>query len=157
MSLGEIKALKKKRTALWVFLIGTLLALAVFVLLAYLFQNRPTQTIWIAFGTVLTSIWLIVAAYVILKMLSPLSHYLKFSKTALSRKRQINAVRVDSLGSGIETYDGFKTRLLEGKEIDELTLMHYRYEASADLDLKIGHVYEIEAFDGVIVRMREKA
>jgi len=157
ISLEEIKALKKKRAKLLAFVIGTFLVLAVFTLLAYRFQNRSTQSLWIIGGTILTSVWLIVSAYVFLKMLSPLNHYLKFSKTALSRTRRINAVRVDSLGSEIATFDGFKTKLLDGKEIDELTLLHYRYEASVDLKLKVGHVYEIEAFDDVIVRVREKA
>jgi hypothetical protein len=156
ISLEEIKILKKKRKGLLVFFFGTFLVLAVFGLFAYLFQNRSTQMIWIVCGTFLTSLWLIVIAYVFLKMLSPLQHYLKFSKTALSGSRQINSVRVDSLGAENETFDGFKTKFLEGKEVDKLTLMHYRYEASADLKLKAGRIYEIEAFDGVVLRVKEK-
>lgn len=156
ISLEEIKTLKKKKAWLLFFILGTLLALLAFAAAAYGFQNRSTGTLWIAGGTVLTSLWLIASGFVFLKMLSPLDHYLRFSVKALSQNRPINQVRIDSVSNSIETYNGFKTIMVVGKEIDEFTILHYRLEASADCQLKKGRIYEIEAYDDVIVRVKER-
>lgn len=155
ISLKEIEALQKKRFFLWVFAALSFLVLFGFVVLAFSLQNRSTQRLWIILGTVVTSLWLIVMAYLFLKMMLPLNKYLSFSRKALSHERSVAKVKITGICRDIESYDGFKTRCVEGVEVDEKSKLHFRYEGTSDLDLKVGSVYEIESYDDLIVRIKE--
>ncbi len=156
ISLDGIKALKKKRGRLWGFLGGLAALLAAFVGVAYAFQTRATQNLWIGAGAMVTAVILIIGAYVIAKMLTPLNHYLAFSIQALSSLREVDDVRLDAQSLDVETFRGFPTKQLFGYKVDEGSLLRYRYEATAAVPFLAGKVYEIEAFDEVIVRLKEK-
>lgn len=156
ISLEGIASLKKQKRNLWIF-VGLLSALWVtFTVCAFLFQNRSTQHLWIVLGTVITSLWLIVLGYVFTKMYAPVKRYEAFSIEALSKERVINNIRVAELHNEVETYKGFRTLTLDGEEVDEENRkMIFRYENNADVHLVVGHVYEVEAYDDVVVRIKE--
>lgn len=155
ISLKSLHEGQKKKRRIWFFLVFGSLLLVAFTVVAYRFQNRSSQTLWIVFGSVLTWLWLIVIGYMVIKMLAPLDHYLQFMQEALSKPRVVNDVKVTILRKDIETYRGFRTLSIEGIEADEETQMTYRYEASETCPFQVGRVYEIEAYDDVVVRLRE--
>lgn len=155
ISLTEIEQLKKKRFSLWVFVAITVTLLAGFAVLAYCLQNRSSQRIWIVAGTIVTSLWLFMVAYVLIKMMGPLDKYLRFSRKALSKQRIVNQIKIVRIYGNVESYDGFKTLAIEGTEVDEKTRIRCRYEATTPISLKIGSTYEVETFDDVIVRIKE--
>lgn len=155
ISLEEIQGLKKKRFSLWLFIGVTFLILLGFVVLAFSLQTRSSQTFWIILGTVLTSLWLLVTAYVLIKMMAPLQKYLVFSRMALTHSRIVFKVKIMGICNDIESYDGFKTRAIEGEEVDEKTKLHLRHEGTSNVTFQVGSVYEIEAYDDVIVRIKE--
>jgi hypothetical protein len=156
ISLEGIQALKKQKRNLFLFVGGTALIWAAFVVCLFLFQTRATQYLWIALGTVVTSLWLILLGYVFTKMYAPLNHYEKFSVEALSKERVINTVRVCQVHEEVQTYKGFRTLTLDGEEVDEQNRkMIFRYEFSEAVTLQVNHVYEVEAYDDVVVRIRE--
>lgn len=156
ISLEGIEALKKQKRKLWIFVILLSIGWVFFTVCAFVFQNRSTQFLWIVLGTIITSLWLITLSYVFTKMYAPLKHYEAFSTQALSKERVINSVRVCKLPKEIETYKGFRTLTLDGEEVDEANRkMIFRYESSADVHLEVGRVYEVEAYDDVVVRIKE--
>jgi hypothetical protein len=156
ISLEGIEALKKQKRNLWIFVSLLSAGWVAFTIGAFVFQNRSTQLLWIILGTIITSLWLIILGYVFTKMYAPLRHYVAFSIEALSKERVINNVRVCELHEEVETYKGFRTLTLDGEEVDEENRkMIFRYEANAEVHLEVGHVYEVEAYDDVVVRIKE--
>ncbi|MFA6620516.1 MAG: hypothetical protein WCS90_05260 [Bacilli bacterium] len=156
ISLEGIEALKKQKRKLWIFVILFSLGWVAFTVCAFVFQNRSTQLLWIVLGTIITSFWLITLGYTFTKVYAPLRHYEAFSIQALSKERVINSVRVCELHKEAETYKGFRTLIFDGEEVDEANRkMIFRYEDSADIHLEAGRVYEVEAYDDVVVRIKE--
>lgn len=156
ISLAEIASLKKKRLLLWLSLGAAFAFWLLFTVFCFIFQTRETQTIWIFLGTVVTSLWLTLSGYALIKMLGPLSKYLTFCLRVLSKSRPIDYVRIIETDEEPETFRGFKTHFLVGSKIDEPQNLRFRYEASYPLSVKSDAVYEIESYDGVIVRLKEK-
>lgn len=155
ISLEDIQELKKKRFSLWFFIGAIFLFLLAFAFLAFSLQTRASQRLWIVLGTVLTSLGLLVVAYVLIKMMMPLQKYLAFSQQALAHSRIISKVKITGICKDIESYDGFKTRSVEGEEVDEKTKFHFRYDGTSEASFRVSSVYEIETYDDVIVRAKE--
>jgi hypothetical protein len=158
ISLKSIAQLRQSKKKLWFCLGGIALLWIIFTVLAFVFQNRLTQHLWIAFGSVVTSLCFIVSAFIVAKIYAPIRHYQRFSEEALSHERIINKVRISRLDSDSQTYKGFKTLGFEAEEVDEGNRkLFFRYEETAKPVLEVGHTYEVEAFDDIVVRIKELA
>jgi hypothetical protein len=155
VSTSELSKLQRKKKLLLSFIVVTFLVLAVFVLLAFLFQNRETQALWIVSGTILTSCWLTIVLYVITKMYFPLDDYARFMKKALSRDRTVNDVMIIRQEPELDSYSGFACKIIGVEEIDEHTKFQIRYEATVSLIIDRTKKYEIETFDGFLLRIKE--
>lgn len=152
ISLASLEKAKKKLKLLISLMVSIAVLFAAYCVMAGLLQNRSTQYLWIGLGTAVTTIFLLVEAYILLMVVGPLRSYMKFAKKALSRKRFLNKIRVIGTKKKSETYLGIETYTLTVEELDEKTVWDVRYPIREGFDPEIGEEYLIESFDEVILR-----
>ncbi|MCR4562034.1 MAG: hypothetical protein K5694_02370 [Bacilli bacterium] len=154
ISLHEIELLNKKKRLLLVLMVVILVLVAGLLTMGLLLQNRSTQLFWIVGGASVSSILLIIDAYILTKMFLPLRAYGKFSYQALSHTREVKKVKIEAICTEIITFRGFKTYQIRGIEVDDERNVVCSYEQSSGLHLEEGETYIIETYDDVIVAVR---
>ena len=146
-----------KRKLFWCFFYISMagITLIAFILLNIFFENRTTATLWIIGGTIIGFLSLTSIAYVVVKMIWPLKSFLKMANKALSSERLINDVIITEEPKEVSSYGGYKSVSFLASEVDEKTTIHYSIDAEYSSFIKKGKRFEIEAYGGVISRIRD--
>lgn len=156
--IGPVASQKLKMQNLRLALLGVawLLLFGGWVAVVFLFQSRAYEYLWIALGSLVSTLFLAVLLYGVLKAAVPLWAALRFARKVAKKDHVLNDIVLVCLNKELETYEGLLTRSVTVREIDEGTVWTIRYDAEADLSLKAGGHYAVETYDEVLLRIKEK-